>query len=75
MCVDMGQGLFLEQWFPNFHILHSYQEKKNASGGLQRLPCMCILIIYFYNFYDYTDISQDTRKNEMQKKEIKHQQK
>ena len=71
----MGQDLFLEQWFPNFHVLHSYQEKTNTSSGLQRLLSMCILIIYF-NIYDTdTDISQDTRKNEMQKKEIKHQQK
>lgn len=57
----MGQDLFLEQWFPNFHVLYSYQEKKNASSGLQRLLSMCILIIYF-NIYDCTDISQDTRK-------------
>ena len=71
----MGQDLFLEQWFPSFHVLHSYQEKTNASSGLQRLLSMCILIISF-NIYDTdTDISQDTRKNEMQKKEIKHQQK
>ena len=63
MCADIGQGLFLEQWFPNFHVLYSNQKKKKkASGGLQHLLCMCILIIHFYNFYDPTDMSQNKQK-------------
>lgn len=55
MCADIGQGLFLEQWFLNFRILYSYQ-KKNAEGVLQYLLYIYILIIYFYNFYHYIGI-------------------